>query len=618
MRRSESWNWIVAGGSLVLASGCTGEIPSNGSKPTSQAGASGAGTSVGGSSAGASGGPGVSVGGIAGSAAGGGGAGNAAGAGGSAGAAAGSGAISSGGSGDAAHLPARIRRLTNAEYDATVQALLGTSMRPSVEFSFPPDARQGPSNSPAGAAFTVNDAQRVDPVLAGKLDAAALALVSEARQSGKLAELSPCADTSPAGGEACAATFLRALGERAYRRPLSEDEVTSLVSRTGSAYHVGADDHTYEDGIDVLTRVLLQTPAFLYVTELGATTGDATFELTSNEIASSLSYVLTSGPPDTELLSSAASGELSTPDGREAEARRLLGTPAGRERFVRVVREWLGIDDVARREKAQSVYPEFASASQAMENESRAFVEEVLFNSTGTLTELLTADWTIAEEPLAAVYGLTPAGAGQRTSLAGVGRRGILNQAAFLSVFATNNGSHPVFRGVAIMRRIACLDTPDPGALGIVVSFPASDSTRTTRARFEEHTIDPGCAGCHETIDAFGFTMESFDGMGRFRTTENDLPIDTAATIDAGSDLDGAYGDSSALAEALAASASVKACLARQIFRSSAGRSDESVRPVEDAFLELWRELPAEEQDRLADVLVAYVRSPLFVERRAQ
>jgi hypothetical protein len=516
-------------------------------------------------------------------------------------------------------LPARIRRLTNAEYDASVQVLLETGMRPSVEFSFPPDARQGPSNSPAGAAFTVNDAQRVDPVLAGKLDTAAQALVAEARASGKLAELSPCTDTSAAGGEACAEAFLRSFGDRAYRRPVSEDEVTDLVFRSGSAYHVGADGYLYEDGIDLLARVVLQTPAFLYVTELGdGAPGDEPIELTANEIAASLSYLLTSGPPDAELLARATAGELATPTVREAEARRLLETSAGRERLVDVVREWLGIDDVARREKAQNVYPDFVTASQAMENESRAFIEEVLYESTGTLTELLTADWTIAEAPLASVYGLTPAAEGQRTSLLDSGRRGILNQGAFLSVFATNNGSHPVFRGVAVMRRVACLDTPDPGALGIIVSFPASDTSRTTRVRFEDHAQDPGCATCHTTIDALGFTLENFDGMGKSRTMENGLPIDTTVTIEANTDFDGSYANSAELVEALAASESVKACLARQLFRSAAGRSDDAVRAVEDGFVELWQGLPAERRDHLVDVLVAYVASPLFVERRAE
>ncbi len=512
-------------------------------------------------------------------------------------------------------LPARIRRLTNAEYDASVSALLGTSRQPSVEFSFPPDARQGPANAPAGAAFTVNDAQRVDPVLADKLDAAAQALVAEARQSGKLAEVAPCSD--PAGaGEECAKTFLRSFGAKAYRRALSDEEVSGLTSGAGSAYHVGADGYSYEDGIDVLTRVLLQSPGFLYVTELGPGDGSANLELTGDEIASQLSYLLTSGPPDEALIQEAALGALAVPEGREAEAQRLLATPAGRARVVRIVQEWLGIDEVARREKASSVYPEFAGVSQAMENESYAFIDEVLNRSTGTLTELLTADWTIVEEPLASLYGVTWAGAGQRTSLASVARRGILNQGAFLSVFASNNASHPVFRGVALMRRIACLDTPDPGALGIVVSVPPADASKTTRERFEVHTTDPACAGCHATIDAFGFSFENFDGIGKLRTAENGLPVDTHVTLGAGSDIDGAYADSTELLAALARSDSVKSCLARQIFRGLSGRSNESVAEAENAFVELWKAAPVEQGDRLLDALVAYVKSPTFIQRR--
>src|SRR5688572_23401097 len=110
------------------------------------------------------------------------------------GGASGSGNATGAGGAEAAYLPARVRRITNAEYDASVQALLGTTMAPSVQFSFPPDARQGPTSSPAGPAFTLNDAQRVDPVLADKLDTAALAVVAEARANGKLAALAPCAD----------------------------------------------------------------------------------------------------------------------------------------------------------------------------------------------------------------------------------------------------------------------------------------------------------------------------------------------------------------------------------------------------------------------------------------
>jgi hypothetical protein len=493
-----------------------------------------------------------------------------------------------------------------------VQALLGTTVSPSVDFSFPPDAKQGPSNSPAGPAFTVNDAQRVDPVLADKLDTAAQSLVAEARASGRLAALSPCADPSPAGGEACARAFVESVGAKAYRRLLNDEEIAGLLA----AYHVGADGHAYDDGIDLVTRVLLQSPGFLYTTELGAPGAGPSFVMTSDEIAAALSYLLTSRPPDDALLQLAAADGLHSPEARESEARRIMATPAGRERLIRVVREWLGIDDVARREKSSSVYPEFAGVSHAMEAESRAFIDEVLHNSTGTLQELLTADWTIADPSLASIYGVSPGGAGQRTSLTEVRRRGILNQGAFLSVFASNNGSHPVFRGVAIMRRIACLSLPDPGALGIVVSFPAADTTKTTRDRFAAHALDPGCANCHDAIDNIGFAFEAFDGMGKTRAMENGLPIDTQVTLGLGSDLDGTYADGVELLNAFAESEAVKSCLARQIFRSTAGRSDASVANAEEAFVDAWKQLPVEQQGRLADVLVAFVKSPTFIQRR--
>lgn len=509
-------------------------------------------------------------------------------------------------------LPARIRRLTNAEYDASVRVLLGVTDAPSVKFSFPPDAKQGPHNAPAGAAFTVNDAQRVDPVLADKLDTAALAIVAQARMSDMLNALAPCGNAEGADGEACAQLFIQSFGAKAYRRALSNDERAGLLD----VYHLGADGHTYAEGIDQVTRVLLQSPGFLYTTELGDAGAGAAFVMTADEIATALSYLLTTEPPNSGLLDSAASGSLTTAAGRELEARRLLATPAGRERLVRVVREWLGIDDVARREKSQGVYPEFAGVSAAMEEESRAFIKEVLNNSTGTLGELLTAPWTIADATLAGVYGVKADGSGQRTSLADVRRRGILNQGAFLSVFASNNGSHPVFRGVAFLRRIACIDLPDPGSQGLVVSFPPTDPTKTTRSRFESHALDARCVGCHAKIDGVGFLFEGFDGMGKARTTENGLPIDTKATVSLGSDFDGTYADSMELVSALAQSDSVKTCMARHIFHSTVGRSDASIAGAELGFVEAWKQLPVDDQGKLEEVLVAFIKSPTFVQRR--
>jgi hypothetical protein len=500
-------------------------------------------------------------------------------------------------------LPARIRRLTNAEYDASVQALLGTAQKPSPSSAFPPDSRQG--------SFTLNDAQRVDPVLAKQLDVAALALVGEARGNGRLAALASCG-----AGEACATTFITSFGARAYRRPLTSEETAALVA----VYRAGAEGATHEEGIDLVARAMLQSAGFLYVTELGdpaTTAGGAVSKvtLTGNETAAALSYVLGGVPPDQPLLDAAGTGQLATGDGREQQARRLLALPGGRDRVVRVIREWFGVDRIADTAKDATVYPAFAGVKAAMEAESLGFINEVMSRGTGTVGELLGADWTIADASLASIYGVSSAGSG-RTSLAGVGRRGLLNQGAFLSVYAHASETAPVLRGVAIMRRVACLPLKSPTELNIVVTPPMPDPSKTTRQRFDLHVTDALCRSCHQSIDAFGFAFEGYDGMGKLRSTDSNLPVDSTTTVATGHDFDGSYADSNGLAAALAASADVRACAARQIFRASAGRSDDSVAGAESAFVDVWRTLPADAQGNVIETLVAFVRSPAFVERR--
>ena len=526
------------------------------------------------------------------------------------------GATGSGGSAADALLPARIRRLTDAEYDAAVQALLGTSQAIGGNL-FPPDSRQ--------SGYTVNDAQRVDPVLAKQLSDAATTLVTEARGNGKLAGLAPCSNAT-SGGEACATTFIKSFGAAAYRRTLTADEVSSLVT----IYHAGADGAAYNDGIDLIARAVLQSAGFLYVTEIGdGTSAPATgamVTMTPTEIASSLAFLLTSAPPDSTLM--AAANQLGDPDMREQQARRLLKTPAAQTGLVRLVREWLGIDGIDGIAKDSTVYPKFASVKDDMVAESQDFVREVMVNSTGTVNELLSANWTIAGPALAAVYGVQGASSG-RTSLASVGRRGILNQGAFLSVYAHASESGPVFRGVAIMRRVACMSLGSPTALNISVVPPMPDPNKTTRDRFATHVSDPLCAGCHDSIDSFGFTFEKYDGMGMARPvvngqpTENNQPVVTATTFgdkddQQKMDFDGSYADSDALAMALANSGDVRTCMARQVFRASSGRSDSLAVDPEQAFVDQWSQLPADKQGNIIETLVAYVRSPAFTMRSGQ
>jgi hypothetical protein len=293
----------------------------------------------------------------------------------------------------------------------------------------------------------------------------------------------------------------------------------------------------------------------------------------------------------------------------------LLAKPAAMARLVRVVREWLGIDGISATAKDTTIHPDFANVRPSMDAESVGFITEVTRGGAGTVAELLGADWSVVDGPLASVYGVSSGGAA-RTSFTGVGRRGILNQGAFLSVYAHAGETAPVLRGVAVMRRVACLNVPSPTALNIVVTPPVPDPAKTTRQRFEIHATDKACAACHKAIDGLGFSFEGYDAMGRRRTTDAGHPVDTSTVVATGADFDGTYANSDALAAALANSADVRACVARQLFRASAGRSDASVAGAETAFLETWRAQPPALQGNLVETIVAYVRGANFLSRR--
>jgi hypothetical protein len=185
------------------------------------------------------------------------------------------------------------------------------------------------------------------------------------------------------------------------------------------------------------------------------------------------------------------------------------------------------------------------------------------------------------------------------------------------------------------MRRVACLNLPSPASLNIVVVPPVPDPTKSTRERFSIHSTDAKCASCHNTIDSIGFAFELFDGMGKQREKNTDgtyketssvktTASTTVPSADFDADFAGTYADSNALATALSNSAMVRECVARQMFRSSAGRSDADmnnsadqnlVRGAEQTFLNTWKQLPSANQGKFVEMLVAYVRSPLFDKR---
>lgn len=490
-------------------------------------------------------------------------------------------------------LPARVRRLSNLEYERSVSELVGAPQR--IAERLPPDVRND--------GFTINAAQPVPAAWAVRLDAIAREVASTTVRT-RLDALAPCAAQ---GGDDCGRRLVKDLGRKAFRRPLLPEEQSALYE----LFEAGAAEGGFAGGAELLLHALLVSPSFFYVTELG-TSSSGTTTLTPYEIASALSYTVRGGPPDEELLQAAASGELLRGERRAHHARRLLGKSDTRMHFRRFVLEWLEVDGLERTAKSALAYPDYERLKPHMLDETAAFVDEVMVHEGASIQALLTAGFASVSPPLARFYGLGTYG--PRASLSGSGRLGLLQQSSFLAAHAHEDGTSPVKRGDFVMRKLLCSQVKRPSELGIEVVIPGPSSARTTRERFSAHVSDPACRACHGTLDAFGFTFENFDAMGGRRSHENGKAVDTRARVRfAGRDH--VWADSAELSTWLAGQPAVSECFARHAFRYFSAASEPR---AEAEFLALRVDLDEKQAGNLIEELVLFVESELFVHREVR
>jgi hypothetical protein len=366
--------------------------------------------------------------------------------------------------------------------------------------------------------------------------------------------------------------------------------------------------------VELGIEATLQSTAFLYHSELGPEPAAAgVFTLSNAEIASELAYLVTGGPPDALL---AAVSELISADSREAQVHRLLQTPGARLQLRRMVKQWLDIDQAAGVAKDKLKFPEFNP--QLFDTESNEFIEEVLFNRKGNFQLLLDADFTVGGPELAEFYGAPPPDADPGIiDLKGLPRRGLLNRGAFLASYATPDFPAPVRRGARFLTQVLCLDPGDPNALMIRLTLPPPNAAKTTRQRFEEHTLT-GCASCHGMIDSVGFTFQHFNAVGTWEANEDgkpELPISSATTLKLPVDIGfGAQSvaDSSELSLLASESEAGRRCFARNLARFASAAHGPL---LEQSFIDEWQRLAASGQDSVQELLVAYVRSKFFIER---
>jgi hypothetical protein len=450
-----------------------------------------------------------------------------------------------------------LRRLSRDEYDRTLRDLLGEVSRPGR--ALPDD-----TNGTTFAAPGVTGVAEVNVLLDAAAGVADAAIARGAKLFG----------CDPASGDACFAQWLPAFARRAYRRPVAADELSALQALFARAR--GELKLTPAQAGSFVLQAMLNSPWFLYHWELGpvparmtSSAGMQAVALTGYERASRLSYFLWGSMPDDALFSTAESGGLDSAAGVMTQARRLLADGKAQDALVTFHRQWLALPDPP--SDAGDAFPKAAA------DETAAFVAYVFGEGGGKLDTLLTSHTVFANQALAPAYGLkdvtgTPL---VRRELDPAQRFGILTQANFLVTHGAGADSHPVKRGVQIVKKLLCQELPPPPAM--VAPVTAAAANLSTRERYAAHEQNACATACHGLIDPPGFSLEHYDGVGRWRDSDGGKPVDASGTLKLPTGTMMSFRDFGDLSKTLAASDDVHRCVTSQWASFALGRptSDE-------------------------------------------
>lgn len=460
--------------------------------------------------------------------------------------------------------PLSVRRLLGWQYRQAIVDLLGAAAGEAV--APPPDSAVNGFDSIGAAQLALS------PAAVNAYERSAFAAAQAALGGAGRTALVGCSPRSAADAE-CLRAFLTRFGRRAWRRPLSAEELNAwgaVGQQAASAYS------DFYRGVEFTVAGLLQSPHFLYLVEVGEPdpANPSRLRLTGYELASRMSFFLAGTTPGEELLAAAERGELATAEGLRAQARRLLEQPEARQALARFFDEHLHLRELPGLAKDPAAFPMFNEAlGSAMREETQRLLEEVVWTADRDFREAFDADYTYVNPALASLYGLSngPKSGFARVQLPG-GRGGLLGQASFLSYSAHTTTSSPTLRGKFIRERILCEPVAAPPS-NVDTSFPApkpGEPPRTMREKLVEHQRNPACAGCHQLMDPIGLGLESFDAVGRFREEDNGATIDPTGVFDRA----GQFIGPRQLGRLLREDERTVTCLSRNVFRMATGHVD--------------------------------------------
>ena len=423
-----------------------------------------------------------------------------------------------------------------------------------------------------------------------------------------------CEPAGAADEETCAARILGALARRAFRRPVTDEDMRPLLA----FYREGREEGDFRAGVRRALESILVDPEFLFRIERdppGAAPATA-YRLSGVELAARLSFFLWASIPDDELLEAAVAGRLSDPGALEAQVRRMLADERAETLVTSFAAQWLHLRRMRTVAPDVNVFPAFdENLREALIRETELFVASQLRDDR-SVVELLTADYTFVNERLARHYGI-PGVYGsrfRRVTWNDDRRRGLLGQGSILTVTSLATRTSPVVRGKWILENV--LGAPPPPPPPDVPELPerADDAEAVSlRARLEAHRASPVCSACHARMDPLGFALENFDAVGRWRETDaGGAPIDASGALPDGAVFDGLPALRGVL---LDRRAEFVAVVAEKLLTYALGRGiDHRDRPAVRAVV---REA-ARDDYRWSSVILGVVRSLPFQMRRSE
>lgn len=491
-----------------------------------------------------------------------------------------------------------LRRLTSTQMRNTLTDLLGADAAALVVLPKDQQLHGFQSIEASENAFTPTAISAFESSFTLAVDAAITSNLTT------VAKTAPCVS---APTDACFMDVAKKFGRLAWRRPVTDEEANVLV---GIAQQGKAWQGSIKDGIKYELMTILQSPHFVYITEVGDPEKEFGFrKLNPFELAARMSFFILDRGPDVASLDAAEQGKLATDDEILAEAGRLLKKPEAQAAWDRYVGEIYFISDLSNVSKDPGLFPNYTpQLSNSMQQGMYQFMRDIVFTRNADAHELFTSSEYFVDANLAPLYGVAPPASGfqKMTIPASQKRSGVIGNAGFLARFAHPDTTSPTRRGRFIQERLLCNEIPPPPP-GQNTNIPEETpgQPQTMKQRLVKHKEDPKCAQCHDQMDPFGFALENFDGVGAFRTDDRGLPLDTSGTIDG----IGSFTSAVDIGTLLTSNDDATMCIVKNFIRESMGHLES--KGENDAIDELHEEF-AKSKFSIQSLMAQVCVSPAF------